>query len=88
MKKELLMESHFIDMDDDALKEHLGYLWESCKRLKDQMKTDPEIERMTRELKTYKDDNFNVQIKRYTKLLKAARMVASGRGIQWKVPEL
>lgn len=87
MKNDILKESHFVDFTDDQLKEHLGFLHESVKGLKEQMKNDPEIERMTEALKTYKDDNFNSRIKQYSKLLKAARVIAQMRGLQWDVKD-
>lgn len=87
MKRDILHESAVVDMSDDALKELLGATWEAIKNLTDQMKTDPEVERMEGELKKYKKDNFQDAIKRYKRLLKAARYVAQARGIQWKIPE-
>lgn len=85
--KDLLRESHFVEMSDDDLKEHLGYLYEAVKDLKSQMKTDPEIERMTEALKAYKEDNFTSRIKYLSKLLKAASTVASLRGLHWDVKD-
>ncbi len=87
MTKDTLKESHFVDFNDQALKEHLGFLWEAAKKLKEAMKDDPEIDRLADALKTYKDDRYNNDIKRYTKLLRACRAVANLRGIKWDIKD-
>jgi hypothetical protein len=85
--KEHLHESQFIDLGDEQLKEALGFLWEGIKNLTDAKKNDPQIEKMKGELKAYTDEHYAVEIKRLSKLLKAARVVAKLRGVQWKLPE-
>lgn len=83
-KKELFDQSRFLDLDDESLKEQLGFLHEQSKRLKESEKADPEVERLKGELKAYIEDNFRSERKEVDKALKAARVIAKLRGIKWK----
>lgn len=86
-KKDLFDQSRYIDLDDDDLKEQLGFLHEQAKRLSEAEKTDPEVERMKGELKAYLEDNFKRERKDVLKCLKACRAIARMRGITWKAPK-
>lgn len=87
MKKSHMDEANLVDLNDNELKELLGYLFQSVKSLDEQKKTDPTIEKLKTELKNYVEENYTDQIKRYRGKLKAARNLAEARGIQWKVSE-
>lgn len=87
VKKDLFDQSRYLDLSDDDLKEQLGFLHEQSKRLKEAEKADPEVERLKGELKAYIEDNFRKEKKEVDKCLKACRVVAKLRGIQWRPPK-
>lgn len=85
-RQTILDESRLISMTDDELVDTLGVLWESIKRIDEQMKADPEIERMAAAIKEYKDDRYLDNKKVMGRKLKAARAHARVRGIQFNLP--
>lgn len=86
--KDHLKEAALVDLDDGQLKELLGYTYHSIRNLEDAKKKDPEAEQLRATLSQYLDDNFNEEIKRQKATMKAARALASARGIKWKKPDL
>lgn len=89
MSKQLLaQQAHIVDLDDEALLSFVGALWENCKALDEQMKSDPEVERMEGELKVYKSENYTDAIKAFRAQLKAARGLAKARGLKFDFPEI
>lgn len=75
-------------MTDEQLIDLVGGLWEEVKRIDEAMKSDPEIERMTAELKEYKDENYLDDKKAFMQRLKAARAHAKVRGLRFRLPEV
>lgn len=89
MSKQLLaQQAHIVDLEDEALLSFIGALWENCKALDEQMKADPEVERMEAELKEYKAENYTDAIKAYKAQLRAARILAKARGLRFDFPEI
>jgi UDP-N-acetylmuramyl pentapeptide synthase len=86
MSKDVLEEARIVDLDDEALKEFLGYTFESVKSLEEKKRTDPDIAQMRQKLKSYIEDAYNDSIKSMKARLKAARSVAHARGIKWRPP--
>jgi hypothetical protein len=86
MKSALMIEASMVDLDNEQLKEFLGYLHESIKSLSDEMKKDPELQQLQDAVKAYKRDNFSDEIKRLSAKLKAARAQAHARGVKWSPP--
>lgn len=87
MNRQHLAESNLVDLSDEELKEYLGYCWESNKTLEERKKNDPDLEQMRQTMKDYIKDNYTDSIKDYKGKLKAARALATARGIVWKAPE-
>lgn len=87
MSKEFLNEASLVDLSDDELKEFLGYTYHAARNLEESRKSDPDAQQMRDKLNQYLDDNFNEEIKRQKANLKAARALASARGIRWKLPD-
>jgi uncharacterized small protein (DUF1192 family) len=86
-KQQILDESRLVTMTDAELVEAVGTLFESIKRLDEQMKSDPEIERMVAELNEYKAGRYLDNKKAMSRKLKAARAHARIRGLQFKLPK-
>jgi hypothetical protein len=84
-KGEMLRESQYIDLNDEDLKELLGYLSERIRLDQELSKTDPDIVALRDQLKDLIADKYGESIKVNKKRLKAARAVASQRNLDWKV---
>lgn len=80
-------ESRLVDLTDDQLRELVGSLWEHIKRTDDAMKNDATIEKLTAELKEYKDINYGEAKRGYKAKLRAARKHAEIRGLIFSLPE-
>ncbi len=87
MKSDLMQEVNIVDLPDDGIKELLGYLFESLKRLEESKKADPDLQQMQERLKEYVRDNYGDETKLLKARLKAARAQAKVRGIKYNVPE-
>lgn len=86
--KEHLREAALVDLGDEELKEFLGYTYHAIKNLDDEKKKDPDLAQMRDKLKQYVSDNYDEEIKRQKANMKAARALASARGIKWRLPEV
>jgi hypothetical protein len=84
IKTEILHESQFINLPDEDLKEAIGYLFNRIKALKEGAKNDVKAQELKATYDEYVDACYNDERKDLEKLLKAARYVAEGKGIQWK----
>lgn len=87
MTKDFLAEAALIDLDDDQLKELLGHTYHAIRNLDEAKKNDPDIEQMRATLKQYIEDNYTEEEKALKARMKAARSLATARGIKWKLPE-
>lgn len=85
--KPILEEARIVELQDEELKEFLGHTYEAIKSLDEKKKADPEVARLRLVLKQYKDDCYDDEIKSLKARLKAARTVATARGIQWRLPK-
>ncbi len=85
MKDEYLQAS-IIDLTDDALIELIGFLWEGIKRTDEQMKADPEIQRLLEDIAEHKKEYTDIK-KTYKAKLRAARYLASAKGLNFKLPD-
>ena len=80
-------EAQLVDMDDQALKDYVGYLWESVKRLSEAMDNDATLQTMVDAVREYKQEHYLGDINNYRARLKAARQQAQVRGLVFEVPE-
>jgi sensor histidine kinase YesM len=87
MAKDFLEESRLVDLTDEALKELLGGTYHTLKNLDEEKKNDPDIQQMRDQLRLYIEDNYSEEQKRLKARLKAARSLATARGIHWTIPE-
>lgn len=85
--KEYLQEAALVDLTDEELKEFLGYTYHAVRNIEEEKKKCPIAQELRDKLDQYLDDNFNEEIKRQKANLKAARALASARGIRWKLPD-
>lgn len=89
MTRQLLaQQAHIVDLDDESLLKFVGALYENAKALDEQMKADPEVERMEAALKEYKATNYTDAIRAFKAQLKAARILAKARGVVFDFPEI
>lgn len=89
MSKQLMaQQAHIVGLDDEALLKFVGALYENAKALDEQMKADPEVERLEAELREYKATNYTDAIRTYKAQLKAARVLAKARGLRFVFPEI
>lgn len=89
MSKQLIaQQAHIVDLEDEALLKFVGALYENAKALDEQMKSDPEVERMEAALKQYKAENYTDAIKAFRAQLRAARSLAKARGLVFDFPEI
>lgn len=86
-RESIFDEARIVSYTDSQLVDYIGNLWESVKRIDEQMKADPEIERMEIELKNYKDEHFLDEKKGFVRRLRAARAIAKVRGVQFRILE-
>lgn len=80
-------ESRLVDLSDDALRDLVGYLWESIKLTDERMKVDPKIEEMETALKEYKESHYKEDVRTFKAKLKAARKHAQVRGLSFQLPD-
>jgi len=81
------LERQLIHLTDEELVDTIGVLWESVKRLEENMKADGEIQALEEQIKEIKHDRYLDSRKAFKSKLKAARMLAQAKGIQFKLPE-
>ena len=87
MRSTVHIEAQCLDLSDDDLTRHIGYLFEYIKRLQDEKSQDDELKELKQAAKDYSYDNYDRDIKLTTHQLRAARKVAKLRGLrldQWK----
>lgn len=83
-KSDILHESQFVSLDDESLKEAIGYLFNQVRTLKEAAKGDSKAQELKAVYDDYVDACYNDERKHLEKLLKAARSIANARGVQWK----
>lgn len=83
-----IQEAQIVGLTDDELRDLVGYLFESIKRLEEAMKADPDLQQMVDKVRAYKADNYGDERKRLVAHLKAARCQAEARGLTFKFPAL
>lgn len=86
-KDQLIAQAHLADLTDEQLLDLVGALWENVKRLDEQMRSDPRVERLENELKEVKAE-FTDDLKLLKAKLKAARMMAKAKGLAFEAPEI
>lgn len=80
------LERQLIDLTDDELVDRIGKTWETIKRLEEQMKSDQEILALEDQIKELKHERYLDSRKMYKAQLKAARMLAQAKGIEFTLP--
>lgn len=86
-KKQLISDqSRFASLSDEELLNMIGYLWQEIKQIDESMADDDSIKAMTEELKEYKDDTYLTRKGAYQGQLKAARILAKLKGLNFKLP--
>ena len=81
------VERQLIHLSDEELVDRIGTLWENVKRLEEQMRDDADIQELEEQIKEIKHERYLDNRKTYKAQLKAARYLASARGLQFKLPE-
>jgi hypothetical protein len=81
------LERQLIHLTDEELVDRVGFLWENVKRLEEAMKGDSEILALEDQIKQIKHERYLDERKAYKSQLKAARMLAQAKGIEFKLPE-
>jgi hypothetical protein len=84
--KLILEEARLVNMTDEELVDLVGSLFEGIKRLDEAMKSDEQIEKMTAELKDYRDTKYLDNKRKFASKLKAARAFAKVRGLKFNIP--
>ena len=84
-KGQMLLESQYIDLTDESLKELLGYLSERIRLDAESAKNDEQLEDLKAQYKDLFEAKYGDAIKVNKKRLKAAREIAKGRNLDWKV---
>lgn len=83
MKKDHIIESQYVDFTDEQLRDRLGYLWETAKRLKEQALSDNRLVKLKQDYTDLYQAMYGDEIKQLNRRLKAARKIASLRGVVW-----
>lgn len=84
-KGQMLLEGQYIDLTDESLKELLGYLSERIRLDAECAKSDPDLVKLNDQYQDLYDAKYGDAIKVNKKRLKAAREIAKGRNLDWKV---
>ncbi len=79
-------EAQFVNMDDSALLNLIGALWENIKNIDERMKEDVYIQKIEEDLKEYKLQKYVDEQKAYKAKLKASRAMAKARGLKFELP--
>lgn len=84
MGKDHFHEARLVDLSDTDLKEVLGSAYQRLKNLEEQKNIDANVLKLKQELKDYIDKHFSLEIRSCKATLKAARLLANARNIEWR----
>lgn len=82
--KDHVIQSQFVDMTDDQIRDRLGFLWENAKRLREAAAADVQLVKLKADHKELYDERYGQDIKEYSKHLKALRKIAALKEINWQ----
>lgn len=82
-----LLEAGFVDLSDAELKDAVGTIHEQLKRLTEAMKADTEIAELKQRARELEKTRYRTSIGLLARQLRAARSLASTRGIKFDVEQ-
>lgn len=86
-RKAVVEQAKIANLKDDELLNLIGYLWQEIKNIDESMASDDTLKELIEEVKDYKDDTYLTRKGAYVGQLKAARILAKQKGLNFKLPE-